>query len=49
MVPWAADLIAQIQALGITVSRFAPVHGDVAPFSELERTVRALESETGGQ
>lgn len=49
VVPWAANLLAQIQELGITVSRFAPVHGDVAPFSELERTVRALESEAGGQ
>ncbi|MBM4438684.1 MAG: hypothetical protein FJ029_15990, partial [Actinobacteria bacterium] len=42
--PWAANLLAQIRALGLRVDRFAPVHGNVAPFAELERTVRAMQS-----
>ena len=45
--PWAANLLVKIQDLSINVSRFAPVHGDIAPFSELERAVGALESDTG--
>ena len=42
--PWAADLLEQVRALRLRIDRFTPVHGDVAPFAELERTVRAMES-----
>ena len=42
--PWAANLLEQVQALGLRIDRFAPVHGDVVPFAELPRTVRAMEA-----
>ena len=42
--PREANLLEQVQALGLRIDRFAPVHGNVATFAELVETVRA----TGG-
>ena len=39
--PWVENFLAQVQALGLRVDRIAPVHGAVAPFSEVVRTARA--------
>ena len=40
--PFAANLLAQVQALRLPVTRIAAVHGAVAPFTELQRVVREL-------
>ena len=40
--PFAANLLAQVRALGLEVDRIAPIHGRVVPFEELERTVAML-------
>jgi glyoxylase-like metal-dependent hydrolase (beta-lactamase superfamily II) len=40
--PFAANLLTQVRALGWNPVRIAPVHGTHVPFSELEKTVKAL-------
>lgn len=43
--PFAPNLLRQIRSLGLDVERIAPIHGQVVPLSELERTVQAVEAE----
>jgi glyoxylase-like metal-dependent hydrolase (beta-lactamase superfamily II) len=43
-VPWAENLLTQIQALGLRVDRIAPIHGDMARFTDLQRVVRELQA-----
>ena len=45
--PWVENFLAQVQALGLRVDRVAPVHGGVAPFSEVVRTARAAAAAAG--
>ena len=45
--PFAANLLKQVQDLGLKVDRIAPIHGYVVPFSELVKTVRAQSQPQG--
>ena len=45
--PWVENFLAQVRALGLRVDRVAPVHGGVAPFSEVVRTARAAAAASG--
>ena len=40
--PFAANLLENIQRLGLRGERIVPVHGTVASFSELESAVEAM-------
>ena len=42
--PFAANLLAQVRALGLQPTRIAAVHGAVAPFADLQRVVREQEA-----
>lgn len=44
--PFAANLLKQVQDLKLRVDRIAPIHGTVAPFAELEKTVKAAAAQT---
>ena len=40
--PFATNFLAQVRALGLRVNRIVPVHGQVVPFSALQRVVRTI-------
>jgi hypothetical protein len=44
--PWAENLLTQVRALALTIDRLAPIHGNLATFDELERTVRDMQAAT---
>lgn len=45
--PWVENFLAQVQELGLRVNRVAPVHGAVAPFSEVVRVAREAAAAAG--